>query len=124
MKTTKKKIKEIKKPLLQSISFYDWNDAFEYIKFKYGSKLRFKDDVLFDKNGDTHSIWNHICDNHEVHNGGTIRLSDWELKTGEFAYMVPEWYVPILNAFLDEFGTVDTDCLTPNTRIADFQTIW
>jgi hypothetical protein len=107
-------MKEIKKPLLQTISFYDWNDSFEYIKLKYGSQLGIQNDGI---------IWNHICDTNEVHKGGILRLSDWDLKAG-FKHLIPEWYIPVLNAFLDEFGIVNTDCLTPNTRVADFQTNW
>lgn len=104
-------MKTIKKPSLKTNSYYDWNDSFKYIKSKY--ELKVEDYV----------VWNHICDTHEVHNGGIISLSDWELKAG-FSHLIPKWYIPILNAFLDEFGIVDTDCLTPNTRIADFETNW
>ena len=114
--------KHLKKPEKQTKTYYDWIDAWEYLKEKYG----FPDECAKDEDGEPLDLWQYFCDKYEIHNGGFISVTDWELKhnDGEFAYMYPDWYIPILNVILDEFGEVDKECLTPNTRVAEFQTVW
>lgn len=112
-----------KKPKMQTVKFYDWFDSWEYIKEKYN----LDDECCFDVKGNTTDMWNYILDNDEVHNGGFIEFSNWDIvsatKHGEECDL-PEWYVPILNIILDEFGTPDTQCLLPCVKIAKFQTVW
>jgi len=102
----------MKKPKINTIRYYDWDLAWDYIKEKYNFKCE--------------KLWNHICDTHEIYNGKIFTLSNWELihNNGQFAYTVPEWYQPILKAFVDEFGEIDTRCLTEGTKTVNFRYSW
>jgi hypothetical protein len=112
----------MKKPEINTIHYYDWDLAWDYIKEKYN----FNDMSAKDRNGKARYLWNHICDTHEIHNGKIFTLSNWELvyNDGQFLYMVPEWYRPILQAFIDEFGEIDKGCLTPGTKTVNFRASW
>lgn len=118
----KNTLKNMNKPKLKKQEYYDWDESWDYIKDKYG----FVDNCAKDGNDGETDLWGYFCDKYEIHNGSYLILSDWELKHngGEFRYMVPEWYIPILNSILDEFGSVDVECLTPNIRTATFWCSW
>lgn len=116
----------MKKPEKIVTSHYDWTEVWEYLRDKYGlcsviSSVDYPEDSeeFFD-------IWNYLVDANDIKNGAPFTISDWELKhnDGEFAYMIPEFFKPILGYILDEFGEIDTNCLTPNTRTATFVETW
>lgn len=112
------------KPLLQSISFYDWSAAWEYLKEKYNLV---DDCVPYNEDSDEYSdIWNYICDTKDIHNGVIFSFSNWELihQNGKFAHTVPDWFKPILNHIIEEFGELDKGCTTPGTKIAEFRSEW
>ena len=113
----------MKKPEIKHISYYDWDMAWEYIKSKY----KFTDKIPKKQDSHGHSnLWNYICDKHEIYNGKIFTLSNWKFmhNNGEFVWLIPEWYRPILLAFINEFGEIDKDCLTKNTKTANFQSSW
>lgn len=117
--------KDYGKPKLEKIEYFDWDLAWDYIKEKYN----FSDEVADkDKNeyDEPYDLWNYICDTHEIHNGKIFSLSNWELihNNGQFKYSVPDWYIPILEAFIEEFGEIDTGCLTPGTKTCSFRANW
>jgi hypothetical protein len=102
----------MKKPEILTKQYYDWEDAWDYIKEKY----KFECDEL----------WSYICDTKEIYNGKFFSLSNWELvyNNGQFLYLVPDWYQPILEAFINEFGEPDEGCLTPGTKTCSFMHQW
>ena len=105
------------KPEINTIRYYYWDLAWDYIKEKYNfnDELSDKDKNEYDE---PYDLWNYICDTKKIHNGKIFTLTNWELvhNNGQFLYLVPKWYRPILEAFMEEFGEPDTGCLTPGTK--------
>jgi hypothetical protein len=108
------------KPEKQIVEYYDWDDAWEYLCNKYNFKEKFNIDE------DGASVWNHIVEIYQIYNGKIFTLSNWELvyNNGKFAYSIPEWFKPILTIIIDEFGEIDKECTTPNTKTVNFRSCW
>ena len=110
------------KPTLQTASYYDWDAAWEYLKAKYG----FIDECVVETKRRRSDLWNYLVENHEIFNGKLFTLSNWELvhEKGRFAYLVPDWYRPLLEAIIQEFGQPDRECTTPGTKTVTFRATW
>lgn len=89
--------------------FYDWDEAWEYLKDKYG----FKDEYVLGKCGKKKVIsW--ITDTRGVTYGEIFSFGSSEAK------WVPKVFAPILAAIIDEFGEADPDSVLKDEKIARF----
>jgi hypothetical protein len=109
------------KPIKQTEWYYDWDSSWKYLKEKYN----FKDCIIIDE-GEEIDIWNYIAEAKGIVNNKIFSFSNWEIvyNNGQYRYMIPEDFIPILIAILDEFGEIDSTCLTPNVKIAQFLESW
>lgn len=89
----------MKKPEKHTVSHYDYHECARYIEHKLGIDLRdvlgmFADGKVNDV--EYQDFWHCIVANNEVSNGGYI----WILSEQQW----PEWAIPIVEAFEEEFG--------------------
>lgn len=108
----------MKKPTQKVTKYYEWDSAWKYIKEKYG----FTDETGDEENPD---IWNYIVETQDIHNGSYFVLSNFELEynNGQFSYLLPDWFKPILKALLDEFAEPN-ECKDGKGREVTFKVSW
>ena len=112
------------KPPKEILEYYDWFSAWDYIQ----EEREISDDyeVYNPIEGELDDVWHYLIDVHGVSNGMPFTLSNWEVvyDNGRFAgNMCPRW-IELLEIILDEFGEIDKQCLTPNTKTANFIASW
>ena len=104
------------KPEKETITYYDWNEAWEYLEKKHGLKDEISKEDYPKGHRDYFCVWNYIVGMNEIHNGSIFILSDWDLKNG-FENTLPEFWVPVLETIMEEFGEEDGNCLSATFRV-------
>jgi hypothetical protein len=107
----------MEKPEKYTVEYYDWHDAWDYIKEKYNP------DQKIIVNEQDYDPWQYLVDFYEVSNGKIITITDWDLvyNNGQFAHLVPPAWAKIVNLLMDEFGEFESNNIS---RKAKFETSW